>query len=88
MANVGQLLHQSAKAVLANEAFVRSHKLQPNDRYRRAIDAIVATCEMVSTGRIIAAHPKDDDAVVSLAELQLAVQALGLTFTETEGGEL
>lgn len=55
---------------------------------QRTIDAAIATCSQVSAGRIIAAHPNDDDAIVTLAELQLAVRALEPNFTETEGGEL
>lgn len=55
---------------------------------QRAIDAAIATCSQVSAGRIVAAHPEDDDATVTLAELQLAVRALEPNFTETEGGEL
>lgn len=55
---------------------------------QRAIDAAIATCSQVSAGRIIATHPNDDDAIVTLCELQLAVRALEPKFTETEGGEL
>lgn len=55
---------------------------------QRAIHAAISTCSRVSAGRIIAAHPDDDDAIVTLAELQLAVRALEPKFTETEGGEL
>ena len=55
---------------------------------QRAIHAAIATCSQVSAGRIIAAHPNDDDAIVTLCELQLAVRALEPKFTETEGGEL
>ena len=55
---------------------------------QRAINAAIATCSQVSAGRIIAAHPNDDDAIVTLCELQLAVRALEPKFTESEGGEL
>ena len=55
---------------------------------QRAVDAAIATCSRVSAGRIIAAQPNDDDAIVTLCELQLAVRALEPKFTETEGGEL
>lgn len=55
---------------------------------QRAIHAAIATCSQVSAGRIIAAHPNDDDAIVTLCELQMAVRALEPKFTETEGGEL
>jgi hypothetical protein len=55
---------------------------------QRAIHAAIATCSQVSAGRIIATHPNDDDAIVTLCELQLAVRALEPKFTETEGGEL
>ncbi|MBP8168875.1 MAG: hypothetical protein KAX99_04340 [Azonexus sp.] len=55
---------------------------------QRAVDAAIATCSQVSAGRIIAAQPNDDDAIVTLCELQLAVRALEPKFTETEGGEL
>lgn len=61
---------------------------QITDDEQRAIDAAIATCSQVSAGRIIAAHPNDDDAIVTLCELQLAVRALEPKFTETEGGEL
>lgn len=55
---------------------------------QRVVDAAIATCSQVSDGRIIAAHQNDDDAIVTLCELQLAVRALEPSFTETEGGEL
>lgn len=55
---------------------------------QRAVHAAIATCSRVSAGRIIAAHPDDDDAIVTLCELQMAVRALEPKFTETEGGEL
>ncbi len=55
---------------------------------QRAIHAAIATCSQVSAGRIIAAHPNDDDTIVTLCELQMAVRALEPKFTETEGGEL
>ena len=55
---------------------------------QRAVDAAIATCSQVSAGRIIAAQPNDDDAIVTLCELQLAVRALEPKFTDSEGGEL
>lgn len=55
---------------------------------QRIIDAAIATCSQASAGRIIAAHPNDDDAIVTLCELQVAVRALEPKFTDTEGGEL
>ena len=55
---------------------------------QRAIHAAISTCSQVSAGRIIAAHPNDDDAIVTLVELQMAVRALEPKFTETEGGEI
>lgn len=55
---------------------------------QRAIHAAIAVSSQVTAGRIIAAHPNDDDAIVTLCELQLAVRALEPKFTETEGGEL
>lgn len=55
---------------------------------QRAIHAAIATCSRVSAGRIIAAHQSDDDAIVTLCELQLAVRALEPKFTDSEGGEL
>jgi hypothetical protein len=55
---------------------------------QRAVDAAILTCSQVSAGRIIAANQNDDDAIVTLCELQLAVRALEPKFTDTEGGEL
>ncbi|MBN8285472.1 hypothetical protein [Zoogloea sp.] len=55
---------------------------------QHAVHAAIATCSQVSAGRIIAANPNDDDAIVTLCELQMAVRALEPKFTETEGGEL
>jgi hypothetical protein len=55
---------------------------------QRAINAAISTCSQVSAGRIIAVRPDDDDAIVALCELQLAIRALEPKFTETEGGEL
>lgn len=82
-------------ALLAWRLARRSASLNQADRVaqatadeQRAIDAAIATCSRVSAGRIIAAHPNDDDAIVTLCELQLAVRALEPKFTETEGGEL
>lgn len=54
----------------------------------RAVNAAISTCSQVSAGRIVAADQGDDDATVTLCELQLAVRALEPKFTETEGGEL
>lgn len=59
-----------------------------NDLESHLIDVAISTCCQVSAGRIVAAHPDDEDAIVALAELQLAVRALEPKFTETEGGEL
>ncbi len=55
---------------------------------QRAVNAAISICSRVSAGRIIAACQDDDDATVTLCELQLAVRALEPKFTETEGGEL
>lgn len=54
----------------------------------RIVDAAILTSRQVSAGRIIAADQNDDDAIVTLCELQLAVLALETKFTESEGGEL
>jgi hypothetical protein len=61
---------------------------QPAGPESHLIDAAIAAGSRVSEGRIIAAHPDDEDAIVTLCELQLAVRALEPSFTETEGGEL
>lgn len=53
---------------------------------QRAVNAAISTCSRVSAGRIIAASQDDDDATVTLCELQLAVRALEPQFTESEGG--
>ena len=53
-----------------------------------AINAAITTCSQVTAGRIVATHPQDDAAIVTLCELQFAVRALEPKFTETEGGEL
>lgn len=50
------------------------------------VDVAIATCCQVSAGRIIAAQPDDEDAIVALAELQLAVRALEPKSPETLGG--
>lgn len=50
------------------------------------INVAISTCCRVLEGRIIAAHPDDEDAIVALAELQLAVRALEPKSTETLGG--
>lgn len=94
---IGALLYRSVKIVqqsekvieASNTAFLRiSTALHCTKDEERVIDAVIATCSQVSAGRIIAAHPNDDDATVTLAELQLAVQDLEPNFTESEGGEL
>lgn len=55
---------------------------------QRAIHAAIAVSGQVTAGRIIATQPDDDDALVTLCELKLAVRALEPKFTESEGGEL
>lgn len=93
---IGALLYRSAKIVqqsekvieASNTALRSSAALHRTEDEERVIDAAIATCSQVSAGRIIAAHPVDDDAIVTLAELQLAVRDLEPKFTETEGGEL
>lgn len=63
-----------------------SERITPEEQ--RAVNAAISTCSLVSAGRIIAAHQDDDDASVTLCELQFAVRALEPQFTESEGGEL
>lgn len=61
-----------------------AERITPEEQ--RAVNAAISTCCMVSAGRIIAASQDDDDATVTLCELQLAVRALEPQFTESEGG--
>lgn len=70
----------------ASQSATLAERITPEEQ--RAVNAAISTCSQVSAGRIIAAHPNDDDAIVTLCELQLAVRALEPKFTETEGGEL
>jgi hypothetical protein len=78
-----------AKCVLLSASLNQADRVaQTSIDEQRAIHAAIATCSQVSAGRIIAAHPNDDDAIVTLCELQLAVRALAPKFTESEGGEL
>lgn len=81
---IGPVLYR--RTVLSAALADRMHQI--TDDEQRAIHAAIATCSQVSAGRIIAAHPNDDDAIVTLCELQMAVRALEPKFTETEGGEL
>jgi len=62
-----------------------AERITPEEQ--RAVNAAISTCSLVSAGRIIAAH-QDDDATVTLCELQFAVRALEPQFTEPEGGEI
>ncbi|WP_428827703.1 hypothetical protein ACLIKD_06845 [Azonexus sp. IMCC34842] len=95
----GALLYRSAKIIPLSEESVRllresdarcSDAMLRSSDQDRVILAAISACSYVATGRIVAAHQKDDDAAVTLAELQLAVDALDIEqkFTETEGGEL
>ncbi len=78
-----------AKCAMLSASLNQADRLaQTTADKQRAIDAAIATCSRVSAGRIIATHPNDDDAIVTLCELQLAVRSLEPKFTETEGGEL
>jgi len=70
----------------ASQSATQAERITPEEQ--RAVNAAISTCSMVSAGRLIAAHPNDDDATVTLCELQLAVRALEPKFTETEGGEI
>lgn len=83
---IGPVLYR--RAVLSAALSQANHVGQISTDEQRAIHAAIALCGQVSAGRIIAAHPNDDDALVTLCELQLAVRALEPKFTETEGGEL
>jgi hypothetical protein len=83
---IGPVLHR--RTVLSAALNKAAHVAKANADEQRAIHAAIATCSLVSAGRIVAAHSNDDDAIVTLAELRIAVQALEPKFTETEGGEL
>jgi len=83
---IGPVLYRRTVLSVALNQADRIAKLTADEQ--RAIHAAISTCSQVSAGRIIAAHPNDDDAIVTLAELQIAVQVLEPKFTETEGGEL
>lgn len=61
---------------------------QTTTEEQRVVDAAILTCSQVSAGRIIAAHQNDDDAIVTLCELQMAVRAMEPKFTDSEGGEI
>ncbi|KXB29260.1 hypothetical protein AT959_14890 [Dechloromonas denitrificans] len=78
-----------AKCALLSASLNQADRVaQASADERRAIHAAISTCSQVSAGRIIAAYPNDDDAIVTLCELQLAVRALELKFTDSEGGEI
>ena len=78
-----------AKCALLSASLNQADRIaQASADEQRAIHAAIATCSQVSTGRIIAAHPNDDEAIVTLCELQMAVRALEPKFTESEGGEV
>ncbi len=83
---IGPVLYR--RTVLSAALNKAAHVAKANADEQRTIHAAIVTCSQVSAGRIIAAHPNDDDAIVTLAELQIAVRALEPKFTETEGGEL
>lgn len=90
---IGPVLERTAaleaKCALLSASLNQADRVaQTSADEQRAIHAAIATCSQVSAGRIIAAHPEDDDAIVTLAELQMAVRALEPKFTDTEGGEL
>lgn len=90
---IGPVLERAAaleaKCALLSASLNQADRVaQTTSLEQRAIHAAIATCSQVSAGRIIAAHQSDDDAIVTLCELQLAVRALEPKFTEPEGGEL
>lgn len=90
---IGPVLERAAaveaKCALLSASLNQADRVaQSTSVEQRVVDAAIATCSRVSAGRIIAAHPNDDDALVTLCELQLAVRALEPKFTESEGGEL
>lgn len=70
----------------ASQSATLAERITPEEQC--AVNAAISTCCMVSAGRIIATNQDDDDAIVTLCELQLAVRALEPKFTETEGGEI
>jgi len=70
----------------ASQSATLAERITPEEQ--RAVNAAISTCSMVSACRIIAASQDDDDAVVTLCELQFAVRALEPKFTDSEGGEL
>jgi hypothetical protein len=86
---VGPSVYTSFRVALTGKDLIQAGSQWPRtDDEARVVDAAIATCSRVTEGRIIAAHPKDDDATVTLAELQLAVRAIEPKLTETEGVEL
>lgn len=54
----------------ASQSATQAERITPEEQ--RAVNAAISTCSMASAGRIIATHPNDDDATVTLCELQLA----------------
>lgn len=90
---IGPVLERAAtleaKCALLSASLNQANRVvQVSADEQRAIRAAISICSLVSAGRIIATNPDDDDAVVTLCELQIAVRALEPKFTETEGGEL
>lgn len=83
---VGPVLYRRTLLAAALNQANRAAMLTTEEQ--RAVEAAIYTCARVSAGRIIAAHPEDEDAITTLAELQLAIRALEPKFTETEGGEI
>jgi len=90
---IGPVLERAAaleaKCALLSASLNQADRVtQTTSVEQRIVDSAIATCSRVSAGRIIASHPNDDDAIVTLCELQMAVHALEPKFTESEGGEL
>lgn len=90
---IGPVLERAAaleaKCALLSASLNQADRVaQTTTAEQRAVDAAIATCSQVSAGRIIAAHPEDENAIEMLGALQRAVRALEPKFTDTEGGEL
>ncbi len=84
---IGPVLERSSVSAAAQSLIGASPFAGPGNTItqeeQRAVNAAISTCSRVSAGRILAAHQHDDDAIVTLCELQLAVRALEPKFTES-----
>lgn len=85
---IGPVLYR--RTVLSESLNQADRAAQTTPQKQSAVNALVSVYSLILDGRIISAHPNDNEAIEMLCELKLAARAMQQKFTDTEseGGEI